>query len=60
MFFLHDTNGCVQNFDVVEELKEYIEIRHAEECGFDLISEIKVGKGKYYGCSWMLEIVQIG
>ena len=43
----------------VEELKEYIEIRHAEEGGFDWISEIKDGHRRQYGCSWQLEIEKI-
>lgn len=59
MFFIRDTEGCSQNLDSLEELKEYIEIRHAEEGGFDWISEIKDGKGHQYGCSWHLEIVRI-
>jgi hypothetical protein len=35
MFFLGDVTGHTESFDTVEELKEYIEIRHAEEGGFD-------------------------
>lgn len=59
MFFLHDTNGIAQDFNKIEELKEYIEIRHAEEGGFDWISEIKDEHGRQYGCSWKLEIEKI-
>jgi hypothetical protein len=33
--------------------------RHAEEGGFDWISEIKDDEEKYYGCSWSVEIEQI-
>ncbi|MBI4654560.1 MAG: hypothetical protein HY752_06155 [Nitrospirae bacterium] len=60
MFFLHETNGFVQSFGTIEGLKEYIEIRHAEEGGFDWISELKDNKRKYYGCSWILNIEPIG
>lgn len=60
MFFLSDTNGYFQNFDTIEELREYIEIRHAEDGGFDWISEIKDSRGKHYGCDWHLEIEPIG
>jgi hypothetical protein len=60
MYFLRDTNDCVHQFERIEELKEYIEIRHAEKGGFDWISEIKDSKGRDYGCSWSLQIVPIG
>ncbi|MCX5885847.1 MAG: hypothetical protein NT096_08065 [Proteobacteria bacterium] len=60
MFCLHDCNGCLEKFDTIEALKEYIEIRHAEEGGFDWISEIKDNRGHYYGCSWQVEIDSIG
>lgn len=59
MFFLHDTNGIAQDFNKIEELKEYIEIRHAEEGGFDWISEMKDEHGRQYGCSWKLDIEEI-
>lgn len=59
MFFLRDSNGYLQNFDKIEELKEYIETRHAEEGGFDWISEIKDDRKKHYGCNWSLEIEPI-
>lgn len=59
MFFLRDTNGFLQNFGTLRELKEYIEIRHAEEGGFDWVSEIKDSKGRHFGCSWHLEIETI-
>jgi len=51
--------GHTEMFETVEELKEYVEIRHAEEGGFDWISEIKDGRGRPYGCSWTLEIERI-
>lgn len=59
MFFLRDTMNHTESFDTVEELKEYVEIRHAEEGGFDWISEIKDGRGRQYGCTWSLEIERI-
>lgn len=60
MLFLRDTTGHTERFKTLDELKEYIEIRHAEDGGFGWISEIKDGKGKYYGCSWNLEVEQTG
>lgn len=60
MFFLRDDAGHSHSFTTIEELKEYIEGRHAEEGGFDWISDIKDGRGRKYGCSWHLEIEQIG
>lgn len=59
MFLLYDCNEYSHEFDTTLELKEYIENRHAEEGGFDWISEIKDDKGNYYGCSWKLEIEEI-
>ena len=59
MFLLYDSNGNTHEFDTKVELKEYIENRHAKEGGFDWISEIKDNKGKYYGCSWRLEVEEI-
>ncbi|MBM4064257.1 MAG: hypothetical protein FJ266_01215 [Planctomycetes bacterium] len=59
MFFLYDTKGHKEKFKTMDELRDYVEIRHAEEGGFDWISEIKDGKGCQYGCSWHLEIVRI-
>ena len=59
MFFLRDTMGHTENFDTLEELKDYVEIRHAEEGGFDWISEIKDGRGRQYGGNWSLEIERI-
>lgn len=59
MFFLHDTAGRKERFKTIDELKEYIEIRHAEEGGFDWVSEIRDEHGKHYGCSWSLEIEEI-
>lgn len=60
MYFLRDTNGYVYQFESMEELKEYIEIRHAEAGGFDWISEVKDSEEKNYGCSWSLQIIPIG
>lgn len=48
MFLLCDTIGHKEKFRTIDKLKEYVEIRHAEEGGFDWISEIKDTKGKYY------------
>lgn len=59
MFFLCDTMGHTEKFKTIKELKEYVELRHAEEGGFDWISEIKDDRGKQYGCCWKLEIEQI-
>lgn len=60
MFFIHDTVGHKEKFKTMDELKKYIEIRHAEEGGFDWVSEIRDDKGNSYGCSWNVEIEQIG
>ena len=59
MFLLCNTLGHIEKFKTIDELKEYIEIRHAEEGGFDWVSEIRDEHGKHYGCSWSLEIEQI-
>jgi len=59
MFCVYDSNGSSHKFDTIRDLKEYIENRHAEEGGFDWISEIKDSGGNYYGCSWRLEIEKI-
>ncbi|MEW6740251.1 MAG: hypothetical protein ACOYU2_10790 [Nitrospirota bacterium] len=59
MFFLCDTMGHTEKFKAIKELKEYVELRHAEEGGFDWISEIKNDEEKRYGCCWKLEIEQI-
>lgn len=60
MFFLCDAIGRKARFKTFNELKDYIETRHAEKGGFDSISEIKDDKGKCYGGSWSLEIEQVG
>lgn len=60
MFFLCDAIGRKARFKTIDKLKDYIETRHAEEWGFDWISEIEDDKGKYYGCNWSVEIEQIG
>lgn len=59
MFLLCDTNDYLHRFATLEELKEYIETKHAEGGGFDWISEIKDEQGRNYGCSWSLEIEPI-
>ena len=59
MFFLCNTLGHIEKFKTIDELKEYIEIRHAEEGGFDWVSEIRDEHGKHYGFNWSLEIEQI-
>jgi len=59
MFWVYDSNEKSHKFDRIQDLKEYIEIRHAEEGGFDWISEIKDSRGSHYGCSWGLEIEEI-
>jgi hypothetical protein len=59
MLCIYDSNGSSCGFDTIEELKEYIESRHAEEGGFDWISEIKDSTGDFYGCTWTLEIEKI-
>ncbi len=59
MFCIHTCDGSVIEFSTTGELKEYIENRHAEDGGFDWISEIKDAEGNYYGCSWKLEIERI-
>lgn len=51
--------GHTEKFKAIKELKEYVELRHAEEGGFDWISEIKNDEEKRYGCCWKLEIEQI-
>ena len=60
MFFLCNTLGHTERFKTIDELKEYIETGHAEEGGFDWISEIKDDKGNSYGSSWNVEIERIG
>ncbi|HHT9115387.1 MAG TPA: hypothetical protein ACFYEL_02850 [Candidatus Wunengus californicus] len=59
MFFLCNTLRHIEKFKTIDELKAYIEIRHAEEGGFDWVSEIRDEHGKHYGCSWSLEIEEI-
>ena len=59
MFFLYDTKEHKEKFKTMDELREYVEIRHAEEGGFDWVSEIRDEYWKHYGCSWSLEIEQI-
>jgi hypothetical protein len=57
MLFLEDIYGHKIKFDTAVKAQEYIELRHAEEGGFEWISEIKDDKGKNYGCNWRLEII---
>ena len=59
MFFVLNTNEEIIKFENFKDLTEYIEIRHAEEGGFDWISEIKDMAGNFYGCTWKLEIDKI-
>jgi hypothetical protein len=59
MLFLEDTGEHKIGFSTMVEAQNYIEERHAEEGGFDWISEIKDDKGNRYGCFWKLEIVEI-
>jgi hypothetical protein len=59
MFVLDDTNGQTDEFHTLRELREYIENRHAEDGGFDWISEIKDEKGNHYGCTWKLQVEEI-
>jgi hypothetical protein len=59
MLFLKDTSGHRMNFDTMIKAQEYIELRHAEEGGFDWISQITDDKGKHYGCNWKVEIEEI-
>jgi hypothetical protein len=57
MFLLYTTDSNKpKKFAANAELKEYIEIRHAESGDSDWVSEIKDDKGNSYGCSWSLEI----
>ena len=54
-----DTRTKTLSENDINKLKDYIETRHAEEGGFDWVSEIRDEHGKHYGCSWSLEIEQI-
>jgi hypothetical protein len=56
MILLTDNHGQVEKFERSEGLIEYIEIRHAEEGGFDWISTIIDNKGNNYGCTWSVKI----
>jgi len=59
MFVLEDTDEIRIKFDTVVDLQDYIEQRHAEEGGWDWISEINDDNGTHYGCSWKVEINEI-
>jgi len=59
MLFLEDSGGHKMGFSAVIEAQEYIEDRHAEEGGFDWISQITDDMGNDYGCSWKVEIEKI-
>ena len=59
MFTVVDADGEAFQFQGVENLKEYIEQRHAEEGGFTWISEITDDEGHEYGCQWDVKIVGI-
>ena len=58
-FTLVDADGEMFQFPCIEELKEYIEQRHAEEGGFTWISEITDDEGHECGCEWRVKIVGI-
>ena len=60
MFLLTDNHDQVEKFERLESLTEYIEIRHAEEGGFDWISKIIDDKGNDYGCAWSVKIELLG
>jgi hypothetical protein len=49
MLFLEDTGGNKIEFDTAIEAQEYIEERHAEEDGFDWISQITDNMGTIMG-----------
>jgi len=59
MLFLEDSGGHKMGFSTMIEAQEYIEDRHAEEGGFDWISQITDDMGNDYGCSWKVEIEKI-
>jgi hypothetical protein len=59
MLFLEDTSSHKIKFKSAIEAQDYIEDRHAEEGGFDWISEITDDMGNHYGCSWKVEVVEI-
>jgi hypothetical protein len=59
MLFLEDSGGHKMEFSTVIEAQEYIEDKHAEERGFDWISQITDDMGNDYGCSWKVEIEKI-
>ncbi|OPY89218.1 MAG: hypothetical protein A4E71_00057 [Smithella sp. PtaU1.Bin162] len=59
MFLITDVHDQVKKFEKLEGLIEYIEFRHAEEGGFDWISEIIDDKGNHYGCTWSVKIEPI-
>jgi hypothetical protein len=59
MLFLEDTGGRKIRFKSAIEAQDYIEDRHAEEGGFDWISQITDDMGNHYGCTWKVEIEEI-
>jgi hypothetical protein len=59
MLFLEDSVGNKIKFDTTIEAQEYIEQRHAEEGGFDWISQITDDMGNNYGCNWKVKIEEI-
>jgi hypothetical protein len=59
MLFLEDTGSHRMEFSTVIEAQDYIEERHAEEGGFDWISQITDDIGNHYGCDWKVEIEEI-
>lgn len=59
MLFLEDAGGNKVEFDTLIEAQDYIEEEHAEESGFDWISQITDDMGNHYGCTWKVEIEEI-
>jgi hypothetical protein len=58
-FYVYDCGGHRIEFDTAVEAQDYIEERHAEEGGFDWISQITDDTGNDYGCSWKVAIEEI-
>ena len=56
MLFLEDTSGNRIEFGTTIEAQEYIEVRNAEEGGWDWISQITDDMGNRYGCNWKVKI----
>jgi len=58
-FYVYDSGGHRIEFGTAVEAQDYIEERHAEEGGFDWISQITDDMGNHYGCTWKVEIEEI-